>query len=406
MIFKPLEGVRVVDLTYFIAGPGTARILADWGADVIKVEPFFGDPCRKTGATMTMPVEKDFNPLFTTYNMNKRGMAIDLKSERGVEIMHDLLAKANVMVTSYRTGALKRLGLDYESLKDRHPHLIWAQVNGYGDEGPAKDKPGFDTISFWARSGTMIDIAEDQTSPINPPIGFGDATTSSSLAGGICAALYYQQKTGKGQKVNVALFAQALWNASSEIASVQFDDKYPKSRKNAISPVINSYKCKDGKWIFLSILEHERYFPQLCKVLGIEDLAQDERFITTGESKKNAVALIAELDKAFIQFTQDELVEKMVAEDIAHERIQHFEDVIKDAQAIDNKFIYEHTHRNSEKTYLSATPIKFGGVTDVNVKCDAPLVGEHSDEILREIGYDEDKIKTLLEDKIIVVNKL
>ena len=157
---QPLKGVKVIDLTYFVAGPGSARILADWGADVIKVEPDFGDPGRKTGATMTMPVDDNAsNPFYSIYNCNKRGISINLKEEKGLEIMDRLLKDANVFISSYRTGALKRLGLDYETMSKKHPHIIWGQINGFGDYGPAKDNPGFDTVAFWARSGAMIDIA-------------------------------------------------------------------------------------------------------------------------------------------------------------------------------------------------------------------------------------------------------
>ena len=177
-MFKPLKGVKVIDLTYFVAGPGAARILADWGADVIKVEPGFGDPGRWTGATMSCPTEKDCNPFYTIYNMNKRGIALNLKKDEGKAILDKILETADVFVSSYRTGALKRLGLDYDSLSKKYPHLIWAQINGFGDFGPAKDNAGFDTVAFWARSGAMIDLTEKDTSPINPLIGFGDATTS------------------------------------------------------------------------------------------------------------------------------------------------------------------------------------------------------------------------------------
>lgn len=404
MLHKPLEGVKVIDLTYFVAGPGTAKILADWGADVVKVEPSFGDPGRKTGATMMMPVEDTVNPFYTTYNANKRGLSVNLKSEQGIEIMNKLLSEANVFVSSYRTGALKRLGLDYESLKERHPHLIWAQINGFGDYGPAKDNPGFDTVAFWARSGTMIDIAEKETSPINPPIGFGDATTSCSLAGGICAALYNQAKTGKGEKVMVSLFGQAIWNASSLIASTQYGDEYPKTRKNAISPVINSYKCKDGKWIFLSILEYDRYFNSLCKVLGREDLIDDERFSSGAAGKKNAPALIEEIDKEFIKHTQEEMVQLLTSEDIAHEKIQHYSEIITDAQALENNYVVEDTNRDGSKTFYAMTPIKFGNI-EVNLSRTSPLIGEHSKEIMKEIGYSENEIEEFIQEGVIVVNE-
>ncbi len=404
MLHKPLEGVKVIDLTYFVAGPGTTKILADWGADVIKVEPSFGDPGRKTGATMMMPIEDDVNPFYTTYNANKRGFSVNLKSEQGLEIMHKLLSDANVFVSSYRTGALKRLGLDYESLKERHPHLIWAQINGFGDYGPAKDNPGFDTVAFWARSGTMLDIAEKDTSPINPPIGFGDATTSCSLAGGICAALYNQAKTGQGEKVMVSLFGQAIWNASSLIASTQYEDEYPKTRKNAISPVINSYKCKDGKWLFLSILEYERYFESLCKIFGREDMLEDERFVDSITAKANAPALIAEIDKEFIKYTQAEMIELLTSVDIAHEKIQHYSEIIMDPQALENNYVVEDENRDGSKTVYAMTPIKFGNI-EANLSRTSPLIGEHSKEIMEEVGYSEDEIEGFLQEGVILINK-
>ena len=405
MLNKPLEGVKVVDLTYFVAGPGTAKILADWGADVIKVEPAFGDPGRGTGAGMTCPADNDCNPFYTTYNSNKRGLSVNLKSAEGKEIMDRLLGKSDVLVTSYRTGALKRLGLDYESLCDRHPHLIWAQVNGFGDYGPAKDNPGFDTVAYWARSGAMMDIAERDTNPINPPIAFGDSVTSCSLAGGICAALYRKLRTGKGDKVMVSLFGQAIWNVGALVASTQYEDEYPKSRKEAISPVINSYQCKDGKWIFLSILEHERYFRILCdQVLDRADLAEDDRFSTTLEAKKNAAVLIRILDQEFRKHTQDEMVERLTKADIAHERIQHLKDVLSDPQAIENQYIMERSNRDGTKTMYAATPVKFGSVKAGN-DYDAPLVGQDSEEILAELGYPRENILRWMDDGIVTVVK-
>lgn len=396
---QPLKGVKVIDLTYFVAGPGTGRILADWGADVIKIEPSFGDPGRKTGATMTMPIEDECNPFYTVYNANKRGISINLKSEEGLKIMEKLLFESNVFLTSYRTGALKRLGLDYETLSQKHPHIIWAQINGFGDYGPAKDNPGFDTVAFWARSGAMIDIGEKGTI-VNPAIGFGDATTSCSLAGGICAALYEQQKTGKGQKVMVSLFSQAIWNLSALIGSTQFEDTYPKTRKNAISPVINSYRCKDDKWIFLSILEYERYYEALCKVIQREDLLKDSRFCIHSEAKKNAEMLIQIIDEGFNKFTQEEMLTKLREADIAHERIQHVQEVLTDRQAIENNYIYEFENRNHTKTTLAMPPVKFGTI-EINLQKDSPKIGEHNEEILLELGYTEDQIQNFYKKNVL-----
>lgn len=284
-MFKPLDGVKVIDLTYFVAGPGAARILADWGADVIKVEPSFGDPGRGTGATMSCPTVKDCNPFYTAYNANKRGLSLNLKSDEGKAVLYKLLESADVFVSSYRTGALKRLGLDYDSLSKKFPHLIWAQINGFGDFGPAKDNAGFDTVAFWARSGAMIDITEKDTSPVNPLIGFGDATTSCSLSGGICAALYQKAKTGKGCKVMVSLFAQAIWSESAGMVSTQYGDEYPKTRLNPGSPVMDTFKSADDKWFYMSILEPDRYNDALMKELGRNDLVGDPRYCTAVAAK-------------------------------------------------------------------------------------------------------------------------
>lgn len=412
-MFKPLEGVTVIDLTYFVAGPGTAKILADWGADVIKVEPSFGDPGRGTGGTMSAPTAKDCNPFYTAYNANKRGLSLNLKDPEGQAVLDRLLERADVFVSSYRTGALKRLGLDYDSMSKKHPHLIWAQINGFGDFGPARDNPGFDTVAFWARSGAMLDIAERDTSPINPPIGFGDATTSCSLSGGICAALYQKARTGKGCKVMVSLFAQAIWNNSALIVSTQYGDVYPKTRKNAVSPVIDSFQCSDGKWIFLSILEPDRYNDTLMKVLGREDLVGDPRFCTAAASKQNGPALIEIISAEFAKHTQDEMVELLTKADIAHERIQHVEEVLTDPQALENQYVVPVANLDGTVTKQAMSPVRFATVEPSSIEdiaptvdCQAPLVGQHSAELLREYGYTDEDIQRLTDAKVIYTDTL
>lgn len=413
-MFKPLEGVKVIDLTYFVAGPGAAKILADWGADVIKVEPSFGDPGRGTGGTMNDPTEKDCNPFYTAYNANKRGLSLNLKAQEGKDILDKLLETADVFITSYRTGALVRLGLDYDTLSKKHPHIIWAQINGFGDFGPAKDNPGFDTVAFWARSGAMIDIAEKNTSPINPPIGFGDATTSCSLSGGICAALYQKQKTGKGCKVMVSLFSQAIWNNSALIVSTQYGDEYPKTRRNAVSPVIDSFECSDGKWIFLSILEPDRYYNDLMeKCLDRPDLKDDPRFTPAANGKANAEALIAVISEEFKKHTQDEMVSRLTAADIAHERIQHVQEVLDDPQALANKYVVPVQNLDGTFTKQSMSPVRFAVkeptcIEDIDptIECQAPMVGQHSVEILKEYGYDDAAIEKLMASGVVTVDTL
>lgn len=412
-MFKPLDGVKVIDLTYFVAGPGAARILADWGADVIKVEPSFGDPGRGTGATMSCPTVKDCNPFYTTYNANKRGLSLNLKSDEGKAVLYKLLESADVFVSSYRTGALRRLGLDYDSLSKKFPHLIWAQINGFGDFGPAKDNAGFDTVAFWARSGAMIDITEKDTSPVNPLIGFGDATTSCSLSGGICAALYQKAKTGKGCKVMVSLFAQAIWSESAGMVSTQYGDEYPKTRLNPGSPVMDTFKSADDKWFYMSILEPDRYNDALMKELGRNDLVGDPRYCTAVAAKAHSSELVEILSAEFAKHTMDEIAAMFARADIAYDRVQHIKEVLDDPQALENMYIIPVENRDGTVTKQPMTPIRFATTEPARIEDiaptmerQAPLVGEHSAEILKEHGYTDEDIQKLVDSKVVYIEKL
>ena len=412
-MFKPLDGVKVIDLTYFVAGPGAARILADWGADVIKVEPSFGDPGRGTRATMSCPTVKDCNPFYTAYNANKRGLSLNLKSDEGKAVLYKLLESADVFVSSYRTGALKRLGLDYDSLSKKFPHLIWAQINGFGDFGPAKDNAGFDTVAFWARSGAMIDITEKDTSPVNPLIGFGDATTSCSLSGGICAALYQKAKTGKGCKVMVSLFAQAIWSESAGMVSTQYGDEYPKTRLNPGSPVMDTFKSADDKWFYMSILEPDRYNDALMKELGRNDLVGDPRYCTAVAAKAHSSELVEILSAEFAKHTMDEIAAMFARADIAYDRVQHIKEVLDDPQALENMYIIPVENRDGTVTKQPMTPIRFATTEPARIEDiaptmerQAPLVGEHSAEILKEHGYTDEDIQKLVDSKVVYIEKL
>ena len=412
-MFKPLDGVKVIDLTYFVAGPGAARILADWGADVIKVEPSFGDPGRGTGATMSCPTVKDCNPFYTAYNANKRGLSLNLKSDEGKAVLYKLLESADVFVSSYRTGALRRLGLDYDSLSKKFPHLIWAQINGFGDFGPAKDNAGFDTVAFWARSGAMIDITEKDTSPVNPLIGFGDATTSCSLSGGICAALYQKAKTGKGCKVMVSLFAQAIWSESAGMVSTQYGDEYPKTRLNPGSPVMDTFKSADDKWFYMSILEPDRYNDALMKELGRNDLVGDPRYCTAAAAKAHSSELVEILSAEFAKHTMDEIAAMFARADIAYDRVPHIKEVLDDPQALENMYIIPVENRDGTVTKQPMTPIRFATTEPARIEDiaptmerQAPLVGEHSAEILKEHGYTDEAIQKLVDSEGVYIEKL
>lgn len=396
---EPLKGVRVVDLTYYVAGPGCGKILGDWGADVIKIEPSFGDPMRLNGVNLSMPIDDDCNPLYSAINSNKRGLSINLKSQEGKEIMYRLLEKADVFVTSYRSGALKRLGLDYQSLSQKFPRLVWGQVTGFGELGPMKDDAGFDTVAYWAKSGAMVDIVERGTT-IVPPFGFGDASTALSFAGGIAAALYRQAKTGKGDKVQISLLSNAIWSLSSMVTAAQYGEEYPKSRKEAMSAFINNYVCRDGQWITITILDYERYKDKLFKVLDLDEYINDKRFKTEAEAKKHTKELIEIFDGAFSKYDREEIVKRLKEEDIAYGKVQHMKDLAIDEQVLSNNYLIPVKNRDGSEFLAPMSPVHFGD-SQIKRRLDAPLIGEHNDEILQELGYGESDIEELYKNGVI-----
>lgn len=397
---KPLAGVNIVDLTYYVAGPGTAKILADWGAEVIKIEPPGGEPGRTTGLNLGVPSEDEFNPYFGTYNSNKRDIVLNLKAPEGREVMDKLLAQADVFVTSFRPGALRRLGLDYETLSARYPRLIWASINGFGEKGPDKDRPGFDTVAYWARSGAMLDLTEKETAPLIPTLAFGDANTSGSLAGGIAAALYHREKTGKGTKVMISLFAQALWNLASIVVSSQFGDVYPKSRIVPNVPMVNSYQTKDGKWLFVTVFDDRLYPVFLEKVVGSRELAEDPRYNNPVAAKEHTEELTAIVAAEFARNTQEEMIRRLMDADIAHEKVNHVREILQDPQAVENHYILEVQQKNGRKTLMAQPPVKMDA-TEVEFRYGTPAPGEHTRQIMEELGYSEEEIARLAEENMI-----
>ncbi len=406
MDHKPLQGIKAVDLTLFAAGPTAGRFLADWGAEVVKVESFKGDPMRDFGVTMNCPSVPEENPCWEIGNANKKSIALNLKTEQGQAVMDDLLEWADVFITSNRTDALKRLNLDYDSVAAKHPHIVWGQINGWGDLGPMAAAPGFDSVAFWARGGCMIDGTERDTAPMVTPIGFGDNTTGCTLAAGVCAALVKKMRTGKGSKVQVSLYSQAIWCGAYMIESTQYGrDVYPKSRMSDVSPLVSSYCGSDGEWFFITVLEYERYWKAMCDiVIGRPDLIEDPRFIDSRTAQKHRPEQIAILDEIFRSKPSQYWMDKLEEADIAHSRIQHFLDVHKDPQALENHYVYEIEHRNGHKSVVVGNPVLFGEPHKPEHRL-APLLGEDTRDILTEIGYDEEKIQTLLDEKIVMENE-
>lgn len=382
---KVLNGIRVVDFTLFAAGPSCGKMLADWGAEVIKVEPTTGEQARYSPG-------KKYNPTFEAYNSNKKGIALNMKTDEGKEIMNQLLSTADVFLTSYRTDALCRLQLDYPSVSALHPKIIWAQINGFGDKGPDAAKPGFDTVAFWARSGAMRDFVEAGNGVMNVPIAFGDVSTACSLAAGICAALYRRTVTGQGEKVQASLYGQAIFCLNNTIITIQDGDKYPKTRKRPIAPLMNSFRCKDDQWIVITAIEYERFYQDIFKIIGRDDLIAAGKYATYMDAYQHLDELTDILDEGFGNMTQDEAVAKLTQADIAHERVNRVSDIVEDPQAIENHYITEYIARDGRSYQQATSPVQFGEDSIPEHKL-APLVGEHTREVLGTLGYTDEQIE-------------
>jgi crotonobetainyl-CoA:carnitine CoA-transferase CaiB-like acyl-CoA transferase len=399
----PLEGVRVADLTTMAAGPTCSVALADWGADVIKVETLLGEFGRYFGSTMGCPCTPDDNIFFELANRNKRGVSLDLKSAEGKEVLFKLMAGADVFITNFRLNALKRLGLDYDTIAPKFPHLVYAYLNGYGDKGPEKDKPGFDLAAYFARAGITVEFGETGTEPLPPVAGFGDNTTGTFLAGGICAGLLQRARTGKGCKVQIALMNAAMWNLSLDIASANnTPGGWAKpSRAHPRTGLMCTYQTRDNKWLMIMALEYDRYWKTFCEsVLEQPELASDPRFNNIFAAFENAEAQAAIIQEVIGRHDLAALVPRLKKADIVHEVCQKWHELKDDPQALENGFIMPYELPNGRKEWIIGNPVKFNG-EDTVTRRRAPQLGEHNDEVLAELGYSKEAVASLREKKAV-----
>ena len=390
----PLDGVNVVELGVWIAGPACGGILADWGAEVVKIEPLGGDPCRSF-RTM-LGAEMPNNPIFEMDNRSKRSIALDLTSEDGKSIAEQLIAEADVLVTNVRLGGLERLGLDPESVSARHPQLIYAAVTGYGMEGEDADRAAFDIAAFWARSG----IAHLLTPPgSDPPFqrgGMGDHNTGLAAAAAVCAALYHREKTGEGQIVSTSLMREGLYTISFDLSvllgwglTLEIGQ-----RERMGNPAMNNYSSGDGKRFWIVGLEGDRHWPPLTRVVGHPEWQLDERYADARSRAQNAAELIAELDMIFASKSMDEWIDIFATEpDHFWAPVQSPDDLLADPQFYASGALVE-VPDGDTTTNMIATPADFGA-TPWSPRAMAPGLGEHTRQILTELGR-ADQIESLL----------
>lgn len=395
---KPLSGIKVLDLSTFVAAPVCSRLLADMGAEVIKIEHPTGDTWRQTGISYLPSRFSDReNPVFDIYNSGKKHIALDLKTEAGKAVFFRLLEQADVFVTNTRPAALKRLGIAYEDLKDRFPKLIYGIVLGYGEKGPDADKPAFDTTGYWSKSGFLRDMAplSDHYAPVQPPFGVGDTITGYLLMGEICAALYRRTQTGKGDYVRSSLYHNGIFTMGTmEIISQQpWGRAFPTTRIDHGIPG-GYYRCADEEWIYIAVGYSQALIPRLCAAIGMPELAEDPRYATAEARTTNKTACYRIFKEAFSQKPLAHWLAVAEEMDLPIVRLNHFSDVAEDEQAWVNGYLEHVEFANGRTDIMPSSPIEMDSNGEVKT-VPAPAVGADTEAVLKALGYTDQQISAL-----------
>jgi crotonobetainyl-CoA:carnitine CoA-transferase CaiB-like acyl-CoA transferase len=391
----PLEGVRVVELGVWVAGPSAAGILADWGADVIKIEPPEGDPFRGLFAGL---LGVPMNPPFELDNRGKRSIAVNLQTDEGLAVAHRLVDGADVFLSNMRPRVLEKYGLDYASASARNPGLIHCQVNGYGPEGEEANRASYDIGAFWSRSGVAASLMAGYEG--EPPVqrgGMGDHMTGANAAGAIAAALFNRERTGTGQRVAVSLMRVGAYMMGWDLNTVLRMGRLapPYDRRHAPNPLINSFQDRDGRWFWLLLLQGDRHWPDLLAALDARHLGEDLRFIDIAGRLANAESCVAEIDAILHRKTLAEWAPVFDAHNVWWAPVQTLPELADDPVAADAGCFIELDGPEGRVRQV-ATPATFFG-TPLEPSVWAPELGQHTEAVLEELGYDWDAITAMKE---------
>ena len=333
------EGLKVLDCASFIAAPAAATVLSDFGASVIKIEPpGSGDPYRNLPNLPGYP-RSEHNFAWLLESRNKRSLALDLSKPEGQAVLHRLAKEADVFITNFPPAVRGRLGISWAELSPLNPRLIYASFTGYGEKGEEANKPGFDSNAYWARSGLMDLVrAEKDTTPARSVAGMGDHPCAMALYGAIVTALYKRERTGKGSHVSSNLMANGVWAngvlAQAKLCGAKFSERRP--REHALNAVTNHYKCRDGRWLILSLLNEERQWPALTRCLGREDLATDTRFATKADRHARSLELIKLFDEIFATKDLADWRKRLDGNGLVFGVVGILDDIPTDRQMLDN----------------------------------------------------------------------
>lgn len=402
---KPLSGIKVVELADFVSAPVCARILADMGAEVIKIERSTGNAWRATGkASCPWKFTDAENPGYDINNTGKKHIVLNLKSAEGLAACHRLLETADVFVTNMRVQALKRLGLDYESVKDKYPKLIYAIGLGYGEKGPDADQPAFDHTAFWARTGFLLDMSPmtNEYHPVFPPSSVGDNFTGMTMVGEVCAALFNRTKTGKGDYVRSSLFHNGIFAMGAMQIATQSPDGavFPRTRQ-VHGVAYGDYLCKDGRYVYIASGYAEKLIAKVFSIIGREDLINDPKFSTAKARRENADEMYAIIREAMLQRTSAEWLAFAREADIPMVKMQHFCEVSEDEQALANGYIQDVVYPSGVTYKIASSPIEMDSVGPLHTEPTKPI-GADTEAVLKEYGYTDEELAQLRANGIIM----
>jgi crotonobetainyl-CoA:carnitine CoA-transferase CaiB-like acyl-CoA transferase len=400
-----LDGVKIIGFEQVVGVPAATAVLADWGADVIKIEPTWGDWQRSlvsfNRSPLLLHLEKgDIELHFEFLNRSKRSVVINLRKKQSQEVISKLLQNADIFATNYSTDVLEKYSLDYTSLKEKYPGLIHFVLTGYGSKGPKANDRGYDYVAAWSYGGLMdlVSSGPDSPPPISRP-GMMDIVASAHITSGLLAALYYKQKTGKGQGLELSLYHTAAWTLGLDIQTALYGHPQPKwDRKCAPNPMYTSYRCKD-RWCMMCHPTQE-YWAPFCKAIGKTEWIDDPRYATMDSREQHAEELVALLDKVMVSKTWVEWEKEFRANDLIISGNQTVAEILQDEQAIVNNFYTDIEHPVAGTARLLNSPVQFSE-TPANIRWAAPQLGIDTEEVLQENGYTWKDLEKLKEEGVI-----